>query len=186
MIWCERAWRTAMANPAIFSSIDRRFLRCAAAALLAGAVVVAGTGQAGAADLNSGAYAPRAGSPYDDPRYAELYGPNHATRYERRREHYRPRHRSYKDSEPLYLDQHGRRVAPNENGHKYGYNERPADPRYDRHRDRRYDRNHRPSRLAAHCLPRPVVMRRLQRDGWRAFSRHRVSWSASPRHRRQR
>ncbi len=161
-------------------------------------MVVAGAGIAAlslssvvlAADLNSyDDYKPRAGSPYDDPRYAELYGPDkHQPKPPYRR---RP---SYKDSDDtVYLDQYGNRVerpAPRypvdpqhyrerhryEGEHKYARRYRDRDaipPRWFRD-ERRYPpygaRHPRRFRLSEHCVPRRIVMRRLTRQGWYSFS----------------
>ena len=89
----------------------------------------------------------RYGSAYDDPRYADIYGPSHTPRYE------------------PYAERHGDRYA-----------ERVPIPREPVYRDR-YDEGreryaevlppnygHRPG-----CLPRDQIRHQLQREGWSGF-----------------
>ena len=134
------------------------------------AMTLGAGGQVMAADLNPYAYKDRSHSPYNDPRYAELYGPD--DRYDARRRHdtYRhkhaeTRHRRYRD---VPADGYDRYSEP-----RRDYVERDRPERYDDRYDR-YDRPparrwHRRYALAPHCVPRRVVMRRLFRDGWHDF-----------------
>lgn len=125
---------------------------------LVAAAAVAAAAPASAADLNGYSYNPyKSGSPYDDPRYADLYG-DEEPRYDTRR--YRGSSKDgpvpYAEPEPL--------PPPPVPRNRYGYLEPinpppPAvyvAPRYRRH-------------VEPVCAPRHVVMDRLRSEGWHDF-----------------
>ncbi len=112
--------------------------------LLAGALLAGSSAIASAADLSA---------EYDhDPRYAELFGDSKhdGYSYDDRRERYAERRHKYPD--PAYEPEPEYRHAP---------------PKYDL--DREY-RRRRYSDYAGECLPRRVIIRRLLRKGWSAFT----------------
>ncbi|MEO0670999.1 MAG: hypothetical protein AAFU50_03015 [Pseudomonadota bacterium] len=122
----------------------------AASWLIAGALIAGSGAVANAADLSG---------EYDhDPRYAELFGDSkhNGYSYDDRRERYAERRHKYPD--PAYEPEAEYRHAPPK--YDRGDYERHA-PRYGA---RRY------SDYAGDCLPRRVIIRRLLRKGWRAFT----------------
>ena len=134
---------------------------------LSGAIAIGAISQLQAADLNPYAYKDKSNSPYSDPRYAELYGPD--DRYDARRRHdqYRGRHAKI-EREHHYKAPVDRTERYSEQRH-YRSDHRYRNNRYDRH-DRPHTRRWRGRyALAPHCVPRRVVMRRLFRDGWHDF-----------------
>ena len=168
--------------------IRRMMMHCAAAVTM---TVVAGTSVATssiAADLYNDGYKPRpqAGSPYDDPRYAELYGPD--KRYPSHRYEVPegvPDRRAYdRRNGDIYYDRYGNKVD-----RPYGYDGPRDQHRYDRYEDRRdysgrrryapwgdryserqWHRRWRSGYLfSENCVPRRLVLRRLRHDGWYNF-----------------
>ena len=159
---------------------------------ISGVAGLAAASSASAADLKPDPYYPKphAGSPYDDPRYADLYGPD-----ERRPDHryaphgkraYNGRHDYGHDNGDIYYDRYGNRVRRPHRDHRY--DERRYDRRYDRYSDRRHYRDHRYDPwvdrhtrrrwnrhwnsgylFSDHCVPRRLVLRRLRHDGWYNF-----------------
>jgi hypothetical protein len=118
------------------------------AALVIGfAAAVIGTAQA--ADLYRDDPPPRAGTAYDDPRYADLYG-----------EGPRPRHRveTYRDYAPVV-------PLPRERVYR--------DDRYEQ--DRRYsERDPRDRHARAGCPSKDEISRMLESDGWSRFNNPQV------------
>jgi hypothetical protein len=108
------------------------------------AVLSASASAVSAADLGYN-YSPsdRYSSPYDDPRYRDLYGtpPRYAERYE-------DEERTYREPAP----------AP-----KYGYRDEDEDDLFG---PRRYAEDYRYGRG---CVPRYEIKRNLIRDGWHDF-----------------
>lgn len=162
-------------------SLRSGFANCAVVGALAIVGVTASIDVAQAADLNPYAYNGKTGSPYSDPRYAELYGPDH--RHDTRRRHqdyvakYNDRHAEadrYRDHRAP-IDRHYRHDAYRKPRHDYvgrHYDRygRPLEPTYERRHERPHSRRwQRRFALAPHCVPRRVVMRRLFRDGWHDF-----------------
>ena len=177
---------------------DQSLLRMGTAAAVALALGLVLTGAAMAADLYPGEQRPHAGSPYDDPRYAELYGPE--KEYDRggrersyRRYESRPRHNDYEDPETYrdkqYTPSPKRGYAYKQNHadekgydtYKNGYAAKKDygahDRRYDDHRgyangnDWRKDYGVRENYgLGEHCVPRRQVLRQLRRQGWYNFT----------------
>ena len=146
------------------TNISRSLVVITAAAMM---TVSGGLQPATAADLYNGDYKPRAGSPYDDPRYAELYGAERPSRTHHARRY--PQARDQNDT--FDVDQHGNRVRGREYSSHYPRRSLKDDPNWRRPTPRRENwRADRNFRLGDHCVPRPVVMRRLQRDGWFSFA----------------
>ncbi len=115
--------------------------RVAGASLIA-ALFLAGAPVASAADLS--------GDPYDDPRYADIYRDSPPPRSEHYVQRYEERYeeRSHNDRRDDYDDR-----------------SRYSDGRYDNgdRDDGRYDRDR--------CVPRHLIRRELQADGWSDFER---------------
>ncbi|MCB1549431.1 MAG: hypothetical protein KDJ41_16625 [Hyphomicrobiaceae bacterium] len=118
-----------------------------AAGMLLAAVCVAGASSAHAADIYGSDPAYRDGSPYDDPRYGQIYGPPTAPRGPAYgAPPYAPPPYAYKDPPETYPE------APR----RYTY----AEPRYPGE----------PSPYTrSHCVPREVIRRELVRRGWHDF-----------------
>jgi hypothetical protein len=147
------------------------------AIVAAGAFLMAPTGISLAADLNAyDDYRPRAGSPYDDPRYADLYGREERQRHVGKVPAPYPHESKKQHDESIYLDQYGRRIErrgpPERDRYAERYEEEREVRRHDRSRyyDERGGDDGRRFRMADHCTPRPLVMRRLLRDGWYSFA----------------
>lgn len=117
-----------------------------AAGVLAVALV-AGAGSAIAADLDYGRGPADRHSAYEDPRYRDIYGPPPVA--------VGPPPPRYYSTAPVPP------VPP-----AYVYRDREYD-RYDR-RDPAFDR-YDDDRVAAGCLPREEIRRRLVNEGWREF-----------------
>lgn len=110
--------------------------------------------EARSADLSDGGYLPRYGSPYDDPRYADVFRhpappPRHEERYEddddEAPSYDGPRRRAYRDDD-------GWRDRRWDQGY---LRPMPRGPRFaDRERD---------------CIPRRAIRERLKADGWGEF-----------------
>jgi hypothetical protein len=131
------------------SIVMQSWLRASAlAAAVLGANVFA-VGSASAADLYNTYPSPRAGSAYDDPRYADLYGtPPPPPRYDAPyKPHYEyrpePRYGHPVPSEPIYRDRYPRQ-----------YSEAPL------HAPRAYS-------AGPVCLAKDEISFNLERDGWR-------------------
>jgi hypothetical protein len=123
--------------------------------------VVVAAAPAIAADIDPD-YAPRHGSPYDDPRYSDIYRhPTPQPRYAEPR--YEPPHRyePAPDYRPDYHRPEYRHDIPRD---RYGRLE-PMRPPADawRGRERRFARDNR------ECTPRHEVRRMLTADGWTDF-----------------
>ena len=171
------------------ASQDQSLLRRGTVGVIALAFAFSLTGAASAADLYPNNHRPQAGSPYDDPRYAELYGSQDdydSKRAYPKRHRYDPRTKDdgYDDTES-YRDKNYARSREREHAYNNGY----ADPddrddrrdyngrEYDR-RDydgRKYGRKDYDSRrtdygIGEHCVPRGLVLRRLRRQGWYKFT----------------
>lgn len=169
----------------------RTALRYLAVAAVSAGVGLAVTSPSNAADLRPDPYYPKpqAGSPYDDPRYAELYGPDQrhpAHRHTRPHKRAYKDHRDYRHDNDIYYDRYGNRVRrPDRN---YRHSERHYDRRYDRYSDKRDYRDHRYDPWADrhtrrrwsrhwrsgylfsdHCVARRLVLRRLRHNGWYNF-----------------
>lgn len=149
-----------MTNPEDFAMSRRlasRTLPSRAPALLASSLLAitlaAGVApQASAADLSGSS---EYGSPYDDPRYADIY------------RHPPPRSEVYRDS---YKDDD----APRRHAEDDDYDDEDAPPRRHAGRDREYlppmrsERRY-SERRTDECVPRQAIRDRLQADGWRDF-----------------
>ncbi len=157
------SWLLTTRDPALLSPITRRS-RCRitrgllASSLLAVSIVAGATAPASAADLSGSS---EYGSPYDDPRYADIY------------RHPPPRQEVYRDS---YKDDD----APRRHADDDDYNDDDDDAPPARHveRDRDYLPPMRPERRFVgprtdrrndDCVPRHVIRDRLSAAGWRDF-----------------
>ena len=123
---------------------ESMFFKAATAASFAVLALVGATGPATAADLGY-----QEGSPYDDPRYADIYR-HPPKRYSRNRD--------YDDDERRY----GRRYADDDDDKYERYDDDDDD---DDHFDR--SRSRRGHRYA--CLPPWRIKSRLKTDGWENF-----------------
>ncbi|MGI9409533.1 MAG: hypothetical protein ACR2OV_05640 [Hyphomicrobiaceae bacterium] len=161
------------------SQMDQSLLRKGAAGVVALALGLTLAGAASAADLYPNNHRPQAGSPYDDPRYAELYGSkddyDDKRRYRKQRR-YEPRskHNGYDDTES-YRDKDYARPRERDHAYNNGYADRGyRDDRRGYRDDRRgYDgRKHyrKDYGLGEHCIPRGQVLRRLRHQGWYNFT----------------
>ncbi len=125
------------------------FLKAATAASFAVLAMFGATGPATAADLGY-----QEGSPYDDPRYADIYR-HPPPRYSRDRD--------YDDDDHRY----GRRYADDDDDYDDDDDDRYDD--YDDDDDDRFDRS-RSWRGHRHaCLPPWRIKSRLKSDGWEKF-----------------
>ncbi len=141
------------------------FLRSLAAGLVA-ALPLAGAPTAIAADLN-GPYGPTADSPYDDPRYADIYRDPVPPRYVQRppaepcpgyAEHCEDERYGY--AEPR--DDDPRRWSRSDRGDGEYLEPMPYAPGFEYRRTRRaYEQ--------PECVPRREIRRELVRDGWTDF-----------------
>ena len=107
-----------------------------------------------AADIYDG-YGPRTSSPYDDPRYGDVYShPAPPQRYAEPRYVDPPRY-----VEPRYEERHGYQDEPlPAPRNRYGYLE-PMRPRHE----------YRPEPQQSTCLPHGEIRRSLINEGWRDF-----------------
>lgn len=123
--------------------------------LAAAALGLGAAAPASGADLNGYSYkSNKAGSPYDDPRYADLYGderPSYDTRRDRG---------SYKDEPAPYVDREPLPPPPIPRN-RYGYLEPMPHPPPTVYVEPRYHRHVEPM-----CAPRHVIMHRLRSGGW--------------------
>lgn len=134
-------------------------------AIAAVALSLLGPGTVGvrAADMNP-YYTPKAGSPYDDPRYGDIYGhpptpPRYAApRYEP------PYHAPPRYEQPRYAGPYDEPAPrPHVSRDRYGYLEPMPGPSIYRDHDRRY------ARPGSTCTPRREVRRNLAEQGWSDF-----------------
>jgi hypothetical protein len=132
------------------------------AASLAAILQTAAPAPAAAADINDPAYGyyPKPGSPYEDPRYADIYG------YGPRRRPVEPP-RYAERAPPPYRDDYAERPRFDWPDREYLPPRRyleplPVPPRFSEHDGRRYDRRYA-------CTPRHEVKRELHRQGWSDF-----------------
>ena len=156
---------------------DLSLLRKGTVGVVALALGLALAGAASAADLYPKEPRPHAGSPYDDPRYAELYGPQdddkrdyrRYRRHEPRAKYHDPR-KTYDDYDDTEYDRD--RDYPRSHKRDHAYNDGYADR--DPWRDRRSYVDHKRYRkdygLGAHCIPRRLVLRQLRHQGWYNFT----------------
>lgn len=134
----------------------------AAAALLAAAIATT-AGAAAAADLSYEPYEQKYGSPYDDPRYADVYRhpPARHAPYRDSHAHKHADHDDDDDDQSHREDDDDDDEAPPRHAYRdRGYLPPMRDgPRYshvDRHRD-------------GHCVPRHLIKHRLRAEGWGDF-----------------
>jgi hypothetical protein len=139
--------------------MSRRRTTQFAAAAFALAALGAAAPPAGAADMDP-YYAPKAGSPYDDPRYGDIYG-HPPPRYAEPR-YAPPYHPPSRWEPPRYAEPYDE-PAPHVRRDRYGYLEPMPGPWSWRDRDRRY------SRHGSDCAPRREVLRNLTEQGWSDF-----------------
>ncbi len=143
---------------ATWSSLRSVCVGCASIAVAA--LAIANIAPVAAADLY-GEDRRSAGSPYDDPRYAGIYGYD-----DDRHDGYRAPHKRIRG----VPDHYGEREFEKRRG-KGAYKD-PDDGAwaYDR-RDRRYEGADPDRYRRAGCVPRRVIRRRLLGAGWHAFNR---------------
>lgn len=131
--------------------------RALGASLIA-ALCLAGPPSASAADLS--------GDPYDDPRYAEIYQDAPPPRSERYVQRYEER---TVERERYGRDDHGDR---GDNGNHDDHGDRGDDGDHSRFADDRYNGGGRGDRYGnGRCVPRHLIRRELQSDGWCDFER---------------
>lgn len=126
-----------------------------AASVLAAALTAGATGSR-AADLGERPYIyDRQSSPYDDPRYRDLYGPS----------------RPYAEAPPAYDHPPPGYYRPAPTPRGYVYRDRPDDSYRPYPAPRRYSyaEPYAPPPVARACLHREEIKRRLVEEGWRDF-----------------